>query len=113
MRRSNVFFPCGDILLEGAWHFPDSESPYPAVVVCHPYPPMGGNMNSNVVYAVCQSLAKNNIASFRFNFRGVGKSGGHFEDGIGEQEDIKAALSFVSISPYIDKERIYGCSWGV
>ena len=46
------------------------------------------------------------IAALRFNFRGVGKSGGAFGEGIGEQEDVRAALDFVLATPGIDQERI-------
>jgi len=63
-------------------------------------------MSSNVVFAICQALAQQSIAALRFNFRGVGKSGGVFGEGIAEQEDVKAALAFVSSTPTIDQKRI-------
>lgn len=48
------------------------EAPYPAVVVCHPHPLFGGDMNSSVVVAICAGLAERGIASLRFNFRQTG-----------------------------------------
>ena len=63
-------------------------------------------MSSNVVFAICQALAQQLIAALRFNFRGVGKSGGAFGGGIAEQEDVKAALAFVLSTPTIDQKRI-------
>jgi hypothetical protein len=63
-------------------------------------------MSNNVVFAICQALAQQSIAALRFNFRGVGESGGTFEGGIAEQEDVKAALAFVSSTPNIDQKRI-------
>jgi len=63
-------------------------------------------MSSNVVFAICQALAQQSIAAFRFNFRGVGKSGGEFRGGIAEQEDVRAALALVLSSPNIDPKRI-------
>ena len=45
------------------------EAPHPGVVVCHPHPLFGGDMNSTVVVAVCAALAERGIASLRFNFR--------------------------------------------
>ena len=63
-------------------------------------------MSNNVVLAICQALTQQSIAAFRFNFRGVGKSEGVFGGGIAEQEDVKAALAFVSSTPNIDYRRI-------
>jgi alpha/beta superfamily hydrolase len=106
LRREHTTIPCGDISLEACWHFPDSNAPWPAVVVCHPHPLYGGTMSSSVVFGICQALAEKSIAALRFNFRGVGKSGGEFGEGIGEQEDVKAALDFALATKNIDKERI-------
>jgi alpha/beta superfamily hydrolase len=88
------------------WHFPEGRGPFPAVIVCHPHPLYGGNMSSNVIFAICQALAQQSIAALRFNFRGVRKSGGVFGGGIAEQEDVRAALAFVSSTPTIDQKRI-------
>ena len=106
MSRVHITFPCADISLEGVWHLPEGTGPFPAVIVCHPHPLYGGNMSNNVVFAICQALAQQSIAALRFNFRGVGKSGGEFGGGIAEQEDVKAALAFVSSTPNIDRKRI-------
>jgi alpha/beta superfamily hydrolase len=106
LKRVHITFPCANISLEGVWHFPDGIGSFPAVIVCHPHPLYGGNMSSNVVFAICQALAQQSIAALRFNFRGVGKSGGAFGGGIAEQEDVRAALAFVSSTPTIDQERI-------
>lgn len=106
MKRSHVTFPCGDIQLEGAWHLPEATSTLAAVVVCHPHPLYGGSMSNNVVWAICQALAQRSIAALRFNFRGVGRSEGTFGGGIVEQEDVKAALSFVLSDPDIDQNKV-------
>ncbi len=63
-------------------------------------------MSSNVVLSICQASARQKIAAFRFNFRGVGGSEGSFGEGVGEQADVKAALDFVSSSPNIDSTKI-------
>ena len=63
-------------------------------------------MLNNIVAAICQILAQHSIAAFCFNFRGVGNSEGTFGEGIAEQEDIKAALDFISSAPDIDRKRI-------
>ena len=106
MPQASVTFPSGDIELEGIWHIPPSDTPPPAVVICHPHPLYGGNMSNNIIVALCEALAHQSIASLRFNFRGVGRSGGQFSKGKGEQEDVRAALAFVSSSDDINTMQI-------
>ena len=106
MKQIEITFPCGDILLEGGWHFPTDTSPYPAVIVCHPHPLYGGDMSSNVVLAICEALAQRSIPALRFNFRGTGRSEGVFGGGIAEQEDVRAALTLASSTANIDRERV-------
>jgi alpha/beta superfamily hydrolase len=71
-------------------------------------------MHNNVVNAVCEALFRQSIAALRFNFRGAGGSGGTFGGGIGEQEDVKAALTFLRSRYEIDTGRIglVGYSFG-
>ncbi len=104
--KVHTTFPCADIALEGEWQFPQTTGAFPAVIVCHPHPLYGGDMSNNVVLAIYQALPQQSIAAFRFNFRGVGKSGGVFGGGISEREDIKAALTFVASTPDIEPKRI-------
>lgn len=52
-------------------------------------------MHNNVTLAIADALAKRGINSLLFNFRGVGGSQGSYGGGIAEQEDIKAALTFL------------------
>jgi len=111
MIETRVRFPCGDLILEGMTTVPEGEGPFPGVVVCHPHPQYGGEMNNNVLVPICQALAQASIASLRFNFRGVGASQGKFGDGIGEKEDIVAAISYLSTLDAVDKERIGLCGY--
>lgn len=106
MKSIPARFPCGALTLEGEWLLPDGEGSFPGVIVCHPYPPGGGNMLNNVVAAIWQALPRHSIAAFRFNFRGVGGSEGSFGEGIAEREDVKAALDFVVSTPGIDTTRV-------
>ena len=106
MKQTDVTFACGNIVLEGVWHLPSTNHPAPAVIVCHPHPLYGGDMDNNVVFAICQALAEQGIAALRFNFRGVGNSGGSHGNGIAEQEDVTAALDLAAASPHIDTRRI-------
>ena len=106
MKKKPVTIPCGDITLEGEWLFPDGEGPFPAVVVSHPFPPMGGTMQNGVVTAVWEALASRRIAALRFNFRGVGRSEGSFNEGIGERDDVRAALEVALSTEGVDSNRV-------
>ncbi len=70
-------------------------SPLAAGVVCHPHPLHGGTMHTKAVFRAAQALADARIAALRFNFRGVGTSTGSYEEGIGEQADVGAALDWL------------------
>jgi len=111
MIESRVSFPHEDLTLEGVVALPEGTGPFPAVVVCHPHPLYGGNMDNNVVVPVCEALVEAAVASLRFNFRGVGASQGRFAQGIGEQEDVKAALTFLSSAEHIDPGSIGLCGY--
>ncbi|MFO8101988.1 MAG: dienelactone hydrolase family protein [Dehalococcoidia bacterium] len=111
MQKEKLMFPCGDISLEGVLGLPEGEGPFPAVVVCHPHPLYGGNMNVDMVHHVCAALGEHSIASLRFNFRGVGRSGGKHDNGIGEQDDVKAALSLLEERGEIDSSRLGLCGY--
>lgn len=106
-----IEIPCGKIILEGMIDIPQGPGPFPLVVVCHPHPLYGGSMHNNVVDAVCSSLGKKEIAWLKFNFRGVGKSGGRFGDGIGEKDDARAAISFGEGQARIDPQKIGLCGY--
>lgn len=106
-----IEFPCGNITLEGMIHIPQGPGPFPLVVMCHPHSLYGGSMHNNVVDAVCSSLEQKEIAWLKFNFRGVGRSGGRFGDGIGEKDDARAAISFGAGHPHIDPQKIGLCGY--
>jgi uncharacterized protein len=61
-------------------------------IVCHPHPLFGGTMHNKVVYRIAKAFLNANFAVLRFNFRGVGRSEGEHDDGIGEQDDLRAAI---------------------
>ena len=65
-----------------------------AVVFGHPHPQFGGTMHTKTVYQAAKALARIGCAVVRFNFRGVGKSAGAWDEGVGEKEDFRAALDF-------------------
>jgi alpha/beta superfamily hydrolase len=106
MQETRVSFPSGELFLEGILSTPQGAGPFPAVIVCHPHPLYGGSMDNSVVYSLCETLTQASFLSFKFNFRGVGGSQGEFDQGIGEQKDVEAAISFVSTVNAVDSQRI-------
>src|SRR5580704_10844784 len=73
-----------------------SENPPLAAVVCHPHPLFGGTMHNKVVYQAAKALHLRGIPVLRFNFRGAGQSEGVHDRGIGEQDDVRAALDYLA-----------------
>jgi len=106
MKKTRVSFSSGGLVLEGILAVPESAGPFPAVIVCHPHPLYGGSMDNNVVNSLSETLEQASLASIKFNFRGVGGSQGEFGQGIGEREDVKAAISFISTVKEVDSKRI-------
>jgi uncharacterized protein len=79
--------------LEIAFTLPQA-APRALALICHPHPQHGGSMDNKVVQTLAKAFQELNCAVMRFNFRGVGKSVGQFDGGIGETEDAAAALGY-------------------
>jgi len=114
MRQTPVTFPSGKLSISGYFYLPDSTGKYPGVVLCHPHPLYGGSMSNSVIREVGKALVQQNIAALMFNFRGVGKSTGEYSDAIGEQDDIVAALDYISSQSEVDNSKLglFGYSFG-
>jgi len=83
------------------------------VVVCHPHPLHGGDMDSPVVLAISRACAAAGLAALRFNFRGVGASDGAWDEGRGEQDDVRAALDHLQARlPATGRLALAGYSFG-
>jgi hypothetical protein len=67
----------------------------PIALALHPHPQYGGTMNNKVVYALYQTFVAKGFSVLRFNFRGVGRSQGHFDNGQGELSDAASALDWL------------------
>lgn len=80
---------CIEALLEKA-------SDTQGVVITHPHPLYGGDMENPVVIALRRAYLRRGFSTLRFNFRGVGESEGRFDNGVGERQDVSAALGFLS-----------------
>ncbi len=90
--RKIEFQSNGDILLEGLLH----QSPTgKGVVITHPHPLFGGDMYNIVVETIQHAYQEKGYSTLRFNFRGVGKSTGRYDEGNGEQADLAAAFNYL------------------
>jgi len=76
-------------------------------VCCHPHSLHGGTLTNKVVHTLSRAMASKGIPSIRFNFRGVGKSDGQFDDGIGEQEDLTSVVNWMQ-ARYPNRQLILG-----
>jgi len=79
--------------LEGVVHLPNA-APRAIAVVAHPLPTMGGTMDNKVVTTLAKTFVELGFVALRFNFRGVGASGGEFDSGNGEMEDVLAIVHY-------------------
>src|SRR5688572_6016313 len=66
-----------------------------AAAVCHPHPLHGGTMHNHVAYRIADAFRQAGVSTVRFNFRGVGRSTGTYDEGRGEVDDARAALDFL------------------
>ena len=80
--------------LEGRYFHSKIENA-PVVLLLHPHPQGGGTMNNKVVYNLFNTFTQRGFSALRFNFRGVGRSQGRFDNGQGELADAAAALDWV------------------
>lgn len=66
-----------------------------AAIVTHPHPLYGGDMQNHVVAALVRTYQRLDFTTLRFNFRGVGRSEGGYGEGVGEKEDVRAAMDLL------------------
>jgi alpha/beta superfamily hydrolase len=71
-------------------------TPRAVVVFAHPLPTQGGTMHTKVVFQSAKALASLGCAVLRFNFRGVGRSAGAWDNGRGELDDFRAAVDYMA-----------------
>lgn len=82
--------------LEALLEWVPQARPRMAALVCHPHPLFGGTMHTKIVFRAAKAALSLGFPALRFNFRGAGQSGGVFDEGRGERDDVRAALDFLS-----------------
>jgi alpha/beta superfamily hydrolase len=93
MVEEPVLFESTNIKIEGLFCSMPGER---GVVITHPHPLYGGDMYNNVVESLVRMYQLAGYSTLRFNFRSVGASEGEYDNGVGEREDVKAALHYLS-----------------
>jgi len=80
--------------LEGRYQ-PGKSDTAPVALILHPHPQYGGTMDNKATYYLYHAFAHRGFATLRFNFRGVGRSQGEFDQGNGELSDAASALDWL------------------
>jgi len=106
--EQKVIFNSGELKIEGLFTPVSGDK---GVVVAHPHPLYGGDMHNSVVQALCHAYNECGYSSLRFNFRGVGESEGDYGNGVGEKEDIQAAIHFLTTEGFKEID-LAGYSFG-
>jgi len=107
-----ILFTGPDGRLVGKYKKGQSLNP-PVALLLHPHPLYGGTMNNPIVTELYNMFDALGFSTFRFNFRGVGKSEGKFDNGLGELADAAAALDWVQRqNPNTNQCWVSGFSFG-
>ncbi|MGA0601082.1 alpha/beta hydrolase [Caulobacter sp. KR2-114] len=89
------------------------EETAPIALILHPHPRAGGHMDNPVAVQLFHLFMKRGFNVLRFNFRGVGRSQGEFDSGIGELADAATALDWLQSShPAASQCWVAGYSFG-
>jgi len=91
---AEIFFNSTAGRIEGRYNASPNAN-RPIVLILHPHPLHEGTMNNKVVYELYKQFVKNDFSILRINFRGVGKSQGTFDQGVGELIDAAVALDWL------------------
>jgi uncharacterized protein len=94
MREEKVFIRSTGIQLEGLLSIQEASSFRGGVILCHPHPQYGGDMDHPVLTSTAEAASQEGFSTLRFNFRGVGESEGSYGEGIGEREDVRAVTDY-------------------
>ena len=90
--EEKITFQSDGLQLQGRLH----RAGVNGVVVTHPHPLYGGDMNNPVVETITQAYQHKGYTTLRFDFRGVGDSQGMYDEGIGEKRDVCQAMAYLA-----------------
>ena len=95
MKEGRVFISSNGVQLEGLLSIQEASSFRGGVILCHPHPQYGGNMDHPVITTCAEVASQEGFSTLRFNFRGVGESQGSYGGGIAERRDVKVAADYL------------------
>jgi len=96
MKEERVFFQSKGIRLEGLLRIQEALPFKRSLILCHPHPQFGGDMDNPVIQEASEAAFQEGYTTLRFNFRGVGRSEGDYGEGLKEQEDVESAINFIT-----------------
>lgn len=112
MREERLALGTPPRVLDAVLWLPEAR-PRGGAVVCHPHPQYGGDMHVPVVVAVARALVARDAAALRFNFGGVGRSGGRYDGGRAERGDVAVAVEALATRlPSSEPLALVGYSFG-
>jgi hypothetical protein len=95
MKEEKVFIPSTGIQLEGLLNIQGASPFRGGVILCHPHPQYGGDMDHPVIKTAVEAASQEGFSTIRFNFRGVGESEGSYGEGLEERGDVKAVADYL------------------
>ncbi|RJS94665.1 alpha/beta hydrolase [Salinisphaera sp. Q1T1-3] len=110
-KRASGFIDGPDGRLEVDVELP-GDPPRGVVVVCHPHPQQGGTKDNKVVYMTARAARESGFATLRFNFRATGASEGRYDEGRGEQDDLRAVRDWALAASGLSLAGLAGFSFG-
>jgi len=102
--------PSGPAELEASLATPEVEA-RGGVLLCHPHPAGGGEMDVGLLIVIERRLLQAGFAVLRFNFAGVGRSTGYFSEGMEEQVDVAAAMDALRSRTGLEADATSVCGW--
>ena len=105
MKTEETWVQCGDTKLYGEIRVPD-RLPAPGILICH-FMDVRGYHGLKIYSMLAEKACQNGFVSLAFDFRGVGKSTGKFDYGLGEQEDVQCVLDYLATRPEVEPRNIF------
>jgi len=105
VKAETVWIECEDARLYAKIYLPDV-APAPAMLICHGMNARG-SQGLRIYSRLAEAACKEGFVALVFDFRGVGKSTGTFDYGIGEQQDVKYALNYLASRHEVVQNKIF------